>query len=112
MPSFVLITSLNLYFSREGKLLQVKQQEAEQNSFVGFVSFFANLQDYQGALQYQKYLRFIFYIVIVEGPSSVLLGYYVTRSSDISKESTKMLSRYNKKVSERKSGRILHKGYS
>ena len=77
--------------------------------------FFANLQDFQGALQYQKYLselRFIFHIVIVEGPSSVLLGYYVTRSSDISKESTKMLSRYNKKVSERKSGRILHKGYS
>ena len=64
MPSFVLITSLNLYFSREGKLLQVKQQEAEQNSFVGFVSFFANLQDYQGALQYKKYLRFIFHIVI------------------------------------------------
>ena len=47
-------------------------------------------------------------LFIVEGPSSVLLGYYVTRSSDISKESTKMLSRYNKKVSERKSGRILH----
>ena len=44
MPSFVLITSLNLYFSREGKLLQVKQQETEQNSFVGFVSFFCNHQ--------------------------------------------------------------------
>ena len=110
MPSFVLITSLNLYFSRKGKQLQVKQQE--ENTLGGFVSVFANLQDYQGALQYQKYLRFIFYIVIVEGRTSVLLGYYVTRSSDISKESTKMLSRYNKKVSERKSGRILHKGYS
>ena len=51
-------------------------------------------------------------LFIVEGPSSVLLGYYLTRLSDISKESTKILSRYNKKVSERKSGRILHKGYS